>query len=290
MHRVVLFFWVWLMFVGCGSTSDNQDLQLATKRYGFFGRIRTVSMFSNSFYRVAGFWHEHPKRPVGEQRFRRDHKERLREIRRLDARGDIMSRRVFKYDTEGKLLKESEYGDKSQPLQTVHYAYDRQHRIRNKTVQQQTGGVRLSHTFRYDSRGNPVEEIVHTDTGTLVEKIETSYNSRGLPLLVVHFDADGKEISRETYSYDEDGRRLESRLKTDTLSVLYKWNLCSDVQEKIFYKGTSAYKKLYYNYKYDKVGNWTRMVIYSQQLKSPYRIMYPQVGIYRKIRYYHKPF
>ncbi len=190
--------------------------------------------------------------------------------------GQRARKHKIKYDEKGNLIAEIIYQDDR--VSTVHFytttgrgvkeevAYERNpppdrppSPTQSATVEERTA---LKHTYKYDSGGNQIEELVTTAEGTPIRKAEWKFNAKGQPLEASVYDDKGAKTSKAVNVYDAQGL-LASR-------TLY------DGQNQVVAKESFAYE-------FDAQGNWIKRLTSRTLDKGKTE---PVEAVYRTITYY----
>ena len=115
-------------------------------------------------------------------------------------------------------------------------------------------------TFERDSAGHPLNEEVHFEADSFLDKVPAEGREEFAAELKKVF---GETLSRTTYAYDSRGRRLERTIKFGTLSesrTTYQYDDHDDPVAEITEEGTSVTEHRF-EYVYDPQGNWTERIV-----------------------------
>lgn len=169
---------------------------------------------------------------------------RLVEEDKYDARDDLEYRKLLRYDAEGRLVEEVEYDsdggvasklvhlyDGGLLIETNRYRPDGSLEFKQKTVFEnklpvetltydEDGNAAGKITHAYDPTGNMIEEAYLDNEGSTIRRAEFRFEA-GKNVETARFGEGGRLESRERYSYDAQGKRVEAEIY-DSEEVIIK--------------------------------------------------------------------
>ena len=194
-----------------------------------------------------------------------------------DFDGSIFEESTYEYDEEGDLVKEISLDPAGVYLKsTYEYKYDQAGNQVEKIVYNTDGSKNDLYTYEYDEARNLVKEIRYSPDGSIFEESTYEYDEAGnLVKEIVHdipFDF------KSTYEYDDKGN-LVKRFDYESEGLLIRWTNerkeTYDYDEEgsivkiISYESDgSIKKKVTYEFEYDMEKNWTRWVLFKDDVAT----------------------
>lgn len=142
------------------------------------------------------------------------------------------------FDGEGKVIR------------IIKYIYDSKGNCTEDNSYGPEGDHEKKYTYLYDDNGNIIEDKSFSNEGVLGKIFKYKYDDSGLKIENIRYYPDGSFDKKITYKYDDNRNVIEE--------------LCLKENGETKWKNT-------YQYKYDKTGNWIRMVEF-QDGKASYII------------------
>ena len=170
--------------------SPGQD-RSGKNQGGYFGPVESVRSESVAFFLEKG------------------------RLRRGKRRTDSITR----FDRQGRIFETRRFQDDGSILWSEKHLYDPQGRLR-ETLLEHDRFVYLPDkcTYKYDAKGNLIEELGYDAGGKLVNVSEHAYDEKNRRIQwtsMSHYNEENSKPHRWTYSYDEKGKVVEVRAFSD---------------------------------------------------------------------------
>jgi len=110
-----------------------------------------------------------------------------------------------------------------------------QHRHRGRqgpALSQPDGSAGEKYLYKYDVKGNTLEEALHDHKGALISRKVYGYDDRGRQISQTIYNADGSLSSTTSVSYDEGGKFIE-RIRREGVTVTYRVRYVYDRQGRV---------------------------------------------------------
>lgn len=171
-----------------------------------------------------------------------------------DGYGKLNTKRIYRYDAEGRQVGADEYKPDGTLSQKVEYKYDSAGNRIERANYTPDGKLWARSVFAYDDKGNKTECSKYNNENMLLEHYTYTYDSKGFLVLEQHVnirpkkpgDKNDEQVAMrmmdyvKTYVYDDSGRMIR---ETDNLAT-FKFPFETGFQ--------------YQNY--DAEGNWLKQV------------------------------
>jgi len=174
----------------------------------------------------------------------------------FDTTGTINKKEVCVYDNTGRKIETNTYNPE--------------------------GILIYKEVYKYDANWKEIERTISKADSSLFKKFEIKYNNRGQMVEVYKYDSTGGLEVRDVYKYRdykepfEINRYLLGRLvfiwtfEYDSLGNITSYEQNAELNHR--------YKKRYYLYEFDSIGNWTKQVAFeNEEIIS---------GVEREIKYW----
>ena len=130
------------------------------------------------------------------------------EAARYDSDGSLGVKTVYKYDSAGNKTEEAQYGSGGWSVWLQMLIYE-SNSTENRFEWNSDGSLSWKSIYKYDSRGNMIEETYYDSDGSLAWKEINKYDSAGNRTEVARYDSDGSLNGKYTYKYDSRGNMIE---------------------------------------------------------------------------------
>jgi len=161
----------------------------------------------------------------------------------FDATGAINKKEICIYDHAGRKIETNTYNPE--------------------------GILIYKEVYKYDAKGNEIERIKSNSDGSLFKKFEIKYNNRGQFVEIYKYDSTGGLRVRDVYKYGKGRNAIEvNRYLLGRLVFIWTFeydslgNITSYEQNA---ESNYRYKKRYYLYEFDSIGNWTKQVAFENE-------------------------
>lgn len=235
---------------------------------------------------------------------------------RSRKKGDVEYKVVYTYRDDGTQIGKTRYRVDGEIVLRFSAELGETGNIERTVVYERDGSVNFVYKYRYDSKGNRIEEAHYSgDTGELRYRETFSHDSKGNLTQTIGYAADGSESFSRRFSYDDEGRKLEEhgiieREPFRTIRYMYdeQGNVASTVVlmgdgslhsktkskydehgnelEHIRFLDDGIISKETYTYEYDQRGNWISRRHAELVAKFGELIMEPTEVIHRQITYH----
>ncbi len=226
-------------------------------------------------------------------------------------KGDVLSVSELKYNTLGKVAEKWTTLSDSSHYLSASYKYDGNGKCIESGEYNKDGGLIHKYTYSYEgSAGNITDVSEYNKDGKLYHKWVYRYSPLGR-LLDKSYYEDGHLVGSYTYKFNSQNNKVSEEAKLTNNEVEGKKVFTYDSKDKSirvtystnselernaysaaenydskgelveFFKGSDM---LIYKYTYDKQGNWTERVEYTQ--KEATYLPVPQIVTVRKILYW----
>ncbi|MDL2296644.1 hypothetical protein LJC68_09940 [Bacteroidales bacterium OttesenSCG-928-B11] len=201
-----------------------------------------------------------------------------------NAMGQIVKNNQYQYDSLGNLVKSTHYNPDGSLYSYFTFAY-KDNVLVEKNITYYKDGAPMRYCFRYDQKGNLLEEIDYDAYGKLFKGWQYSYNSRDQVTEERFYLPYGCLYDKVKFEYDFAGNLIK-KLFYDMEGVLYREeHFTYDqhgylVQEsKIRYRGYKLNTETFsYQYQFDDKGNWINKMVNMNNIHSH--------TVVREIEYY----
>jgi len=160
---------------------------------------------------------------------------------------------LSKYDDEGKLIEYIYSRENGTCTKTI-YKYDEKG-LKIEEVEYEDDILEFTKKFKYDGEGRMLEDCQYDAEGELEYKNSYQYDNKG-NLIEDRFEENGVFHSKETFKYDDYGKRIEKSVYNEDGDLWYEMVYNEVGQEKA--KPSSLY---HYEIENDKHGNWVKKII-----------------------------
>jgi len=187
---------------------------------------------------------------------------RMTDSIRLDRYGNQVEKNSWQYDARGNRIREISLRNSDSSVINTAYDYNpagkllrlsRKHSFDNK--------LDFVLVYKYDDKGNMINEEKRYRSGITDDKKEYSYDSSGNKVGFIRYTAEGKIIERFSYAYHKNGNLAEEN-KYDSVGMLisrlvYKYDEKNNETERSRYLSSGKPEvQITWDYEYDKQGNW----------------------------------
>src|ERR1019366_5595022 len=115
-------------------------------------------------------------------------------------------------------------------------------------------------TYEYNNEGNAIESNRYNIDGSLAQRFVFKYNEQGKVSERNDYNADGSLDHKSTFKYNEEGKVIEKNNYYSDGSLddkmMYNYNAEGIVIENIYFETGRKKSVLKFNYQFDKHGNW----------------------------------
>lgn len=131
----------------------------------------------------------------------------------MDYTESVYTHRRYEYDSEGRLVKTEQYGEKGELSETTTRTYDEAGNIR-EILYQPGPGMSISPertSYEYDEKGRKVKESMHALEPEVFEyEIDYVYNDADLQTDYYWYGSHGDSVEHYHYDFDSAGREIRS--------------------------------------------------------------------------------
>lgn len=186
-----------------------------------------------------------------------DAKKRLIEWWRYNTDDSCQGQKsIYKYDNKGKKIEIDWVNSDSNvfSMQTIKYdSNGRKIELLGENLNQKGKRFGGKHTYKYDERGNKIEECMYPASGKLNQRYAYLYNDKGKFIEVFLYKGDGKLLSKETLNYNEKGNLVEDilnhRISASQLKDTYAYDVKgNEIEWNRYRKNDSIGSKTTYTY------------------------------------------
>ncbi len=222
---------------------------------GVRGRVKTIT--------ETQYLDEGMRRPFMKTIDKYDMRGNLTEELHNDIMLRLNFRKYFKYDTnsEGNVVKRSEFNDSGKLVRATEYLYDSLARPAKTLVHSNFDGGDVIRTtiYYYDSIGNKVKEEIFTG-GDLLYRTEHVYDSRGRVSGTRSYNKAGKVAMEFDYNYlaGDEWVHCEKHIEGVRTHVFRTLDTLGWLIEKTTYTGDYSKQTIESYGSFDKYGNWLR--------------------------------
>jgi YD repeat-containing protein len=126
-------------------------------------------------------------------------------MERDKLRDAVLDKTVWQYDKDGNKTKEQYLEGDSAVIRTTYFTYDASGNITTRINSE--NGFKLKTAYKYDGKGNQVEETQFDATGKVATRILTGYDEKGNITEQTFFDKDDRLETHIVFSltYDQQG-------------------------------------------------------------------------------------
>lgn len=123
---------------------------------------------------------------------------------------DNTTRETFKYNKEGKIIRKSFFSDFFSESETLtSYKYDDRGNLIEEKANKVTGELLSRDTYTYDDRNNKIEEKIMNSKEKVLWKRVFKYDSKGNNIEKTEYNSDGELDSKNIYKYDDRNNLIE---------------------------------------------------------------------------------
>lgn len=207
---------------------------------------------------------------------------------------------VVKGEQDG-FIKESYFNEQGAETATYWYEFDRNQGYRFEIINDQDGNKLEERDFgldnklssivkyTYDDNWNLIEENSYNDDGSLFRRHKYEIDNKGNVIKSNEYDQAGILITSNIYTYDENNNKVEWAEYDSNGKLEIKSNYKYDKQNNIIEINTdfpeleNSFGRIgttYYNYEYDKRGNWIKRIEFVGTGKKAKKITYRTITYY----------
>lgn len=183
---------------------------------------------------------------------------------------------IYKYDNNNSLIEKSCYTINDSLYFRQIYKYDENGNVIENSCYDADGGLdyKYTYTYKFDDEGNMIVKNRYNEKGVMDFKYKHDYDNAGNEIVTSSYNADGGLDYTDTNSYDNAGNKTvvchynykDSLVYIDTNYYDAKHNL---IESKRFNKsGSLKDNKHSYEFEFDKKGNWTRKIVFKDNLPT----------------------
>jgi hypothetical protein len=125
----------------------------------------------------------------------------------------ITSGEKYSFNQNGLVTHKMSYGKNGQPIQQVRYIYDEYSNIIEENLSDKDGRLKKRVLCEYNDFNRRTYESIYRFDGSLVSRLIHSYSNDIQPAKILTFDARGKEIKKQVFTYN---KKDLSKIKTTT--------------------------------------------------------------------------
>ena len=211
-----------------------------------------------------------------------------------NADGSIDTRSVFTYDNNGLLTQEDSYNPDGSTGFTNVYKYDKRGNMISVKLYDTYGSLFLRTSSEYDANDNETKEINYTQSvekdkhkDVILNKTTWRYDEKGNMVEEEYYEGDSTITKETTYKYDDNGNKIVQNKSEGNMSLksTYKYNSLgipveeiqfdangvfavkiiyaydekgNEIEESYYDKDNSLQNHTVFQISYDKNGNWVR--------------------------------
>jgi YD repeat-containing protein len=169
----------------------------------------------------------------------------------------------YTYDNSGNRVQSKVFNTKDYTNQESFYLYDvKGNMIENKMLTIKRDTPVTKKIYKYDDKNN-LKEMDLYSKNKYMNKWLFKYDEKGNELEESKFDSSNAFVEKWIFEYNAFGNKNEMALYTDSLieRFVYSYNEHGDVTEEILYgRFNMVYHDNLYKYQYDDKGNWVRKI------------------------------
>lgn len=174
---------------------------------------------------------------------------------------------TYKYDSNGKIIKRSEYDGEDESLfGTEIFIHDQNGNIIENDRYNSIGEFTYKDMYKYDSNGNKIEQNFYNSNGLLIKRLNSIYNSNGNEIEYKYYDSNEILEIKGTFKYDSRGNKIESIYYDSDESIYrrecFKYDEYGNIIENAYfdYKEQSNLS-LFFEYELDNKNNWIKQFL-----------------------------
>lgn len=169
-----------------------------------------------------------------------------------DGRG---SKLIFKYDDKGNKIEEGIYNVDGSLREKTTFKYNIKNHV-TEFVRSAGEGVGVKMLYKYDEKGNMIEEGTYNAAGSWRETTTHRYDSVGNKIEDAHLNNEGNVLSKINYKFDNKRNNIEAliqRMDGTSCKFIFKYDNRGNKIEEVF---TNNGKQEWRNtFKFDGKGN-----------------------------------
>lgn len=191
----------------------------------------------------------------------------------------------YSYDDQGNILEKSHIDSIGKVFleYKLTYKYDSSKRIREETKYDWLDSVDCKYKYSYDSIGEKEEGDLFIRNEGLFSKSIFKYDEKGRVIEKCYSSGKGIQTERWACKYDEAGNIIEDAWYSSKNKIFMKYNYKRDdkanITEMDWYKSNGKLReKRNYEFDYDKNGNWIKRIEFINDK--------PKYIVERELQYY----
>jgi hypothetical protein len=130
----------------------------------------------------------------------------------LNANGARTMRSVSRYDDKGRRIEVTFVANDGRINHVESFAYNAAGKLEQETHRNADGTMRNAQTYSYDSKGRRSDWIIYRPDGVPQQRTNSTYDDKGREIGSTVYRSDGSIAMSETRSYDDQGN-LKERLR-----------------------------------------------------------------------------
>jgi YD repeat-containing protein len=273
---VLLMFIIQISFIYAQPSKDERDdirkkikasnissIKVTKYDYKFGSREEEGIKIKYLEYNETGAITSETRYKYGDDEFRKitykyDKKTGETEITTTDADDIIKKVTKEKFNKEGYLTEETEYGPSGDLIYKTIYTYNSSNKVLKETKYNKSGNIQRFTDFIYDNSNNLTEKTTKSSDDNVIEKVTYLYDGSGNRTEENVYKREGNINEKYTYKYEGNNRIEEIKLNADgkmVYKVTCKFDGSGNKTERILYAADGETISVKMNYKYDKNGN-----------------------------------
>ena len=258
--KLLTIFSILMLFSSCTESHLEEDTKNDLEKENLKGKIRLIHQ--NSYYTKETFG-EVTKTDLYEQidSYFNEHGYLTKENKRYNS-SNVFSyeKRTFQHDEQNNIIElnyetDSRFG-KSKGKTT--YKYDSKGNKLEENWYNSKGELEYKYTYKYDSKGNKVEKNSYNSEEKLKERIVYKYDAKGNEVETIGYDSEGKFEGKIVYEYDDKGNKIaEIQYNSEGKfgeKFIYEYDIKGNKIAEIWYNSEEKIEEKEV-YLYDKKGN-----------------------------------
>lgn len=189
---------------------------------------------------------------------------RMDEMQEFNAEGKLLLTLISSVDEKGNTKDIRFYDEKNNIARNVVYKYDRKNRRTERRVVDK-GVLNERFTYKYDSKGNMIEQLSYFANGQVAQKWVLQYDDNQNNTKTETYDDKGNLQKIMLFQYDTKKNKISQKIMDSNDILLQEETFAyDDFSNEIFVKrtlqsGISWQKEQQYTY--DLHGNWIKKII-----------------------------
>jgi hypothetical protein len=218
---------------------------------------------------------------------------KITEIKLLKRNGSLINRTTYGYDNKGNTIEEAVFFPDGTLERREKYILDAKGNIIEEVSTQQSHPehfipkrydvyITTRRTFKYDDRGNAIEEKHFYPDGSLFGTWVSTYDAADRLIRLFRTDKQNRPEELEIYTFDNAGHLLE-QLHYSNFCHTKDGQMCEGslhTEVGIFEYGTKTV------FIYDMHNNWKKQIEYVIQEKNGEKTFELSTALYRRLTYY----